>query len=212
VPPDPGYLELLRDVTRQAGALLIFDEVMTGFRLAPGGAQELYDVSPDLTTLGKVIGGGLPVGAYGGRADVMDLVAPAGSVYQAGTLSGNPLAVAAGLATLSGLRSGGAYTELEERGARLASGILDIGGAIGVPIQVNRVGSMLTVFFTDVPVRDFASASRSDKDAFRAFFRGLLDRGVYWPPSPFEAAFVSTAHSEADIDETLAAVRATLAR
>ena len=206
VSPEPAYLELLREVTAASGALLIFDEVMTGFRVAPGGAQELYGISPDLTTLGKIIGGGLPVGAYGGRADVMDLVAPAGPVYQAGTLSGNPLAVAAGLETLRALRSGDTYTKLEGLGARLETGILEVGAAKEVAVQVNRAGSMLTLFFAREPVRDFASARRSDTARFQAFFRGLLEQGIYWPPSQFEAAFVSAAHSEADIDETIGAI------
>jgi len=211
VPPQPGYLELLRELTQEAGAVLIFDEVMTGFRVAPGGAQERYGVSPDLTTLGKVIGGGLPVGAYGGRAEVMDLVAPAGNVYQAGTLSGNPLAVTAGLETLRGLRQGDAYARLEQLGARLEQGILEAGIETGVRLQVNRVGSMLTVFFSAEPVTDFASAARSDAERFRNVFRGLLSRGVYWPPSPFEAAFVSTAHTEDDIDETIEAIQRSVA-
>jgi len=206
VPPKAGYLESLRDLTAASGALLIFDEVMTGFRVAPGGAQELYGVRPDLTTLGKVIGGGLPVGAYGGRADIMDLVAPAGPVYQAGTLSGNPLAVTAGLETLRHLRTGDPYPQLESSGARLERGILQAGIETGVGVQVNRVGSMLTVFFGSDPVTDFASARRADKGQFPVFFRSLLEEGVYWPPSPFEAAFVSTAHSEDDIDQTVVAI------
>jgi len=211
VPSAPGYLELLRELTLAAGALLIFDEVMTGFRVAPGGAQELYGISPDLTTLGKVIGGGLPVGAYGGREDIMDLVAPAGPVYQAGTLAGNPLAVTAGLETLRVLRAGDAYARLEALGSRLERGILEIGVETGIRLQVNRVGSMLTVFFTPEPVTDFASAKKADAGRFQRFFRGLLEGGVYWPPSPFEAAFVSTAHTEADIDETLGVIGRVLA-
>jgi glutamate-1-semialdehyde 2,1-aminomutase len=211
VPPAPGYLELLRDLTAGAGALLIFDEVMTGFRVAPGGAQALYGVMPDLTTLGKVIGGGLPVGAYGGRAEIMDLVAPSGPVYQAGTLSGNPLAVAAGLETLERLRTGDDYTRLEALGARLERGIREVGIEAGVRLQVNRVGSMLTVFFADEPVTDFTSAKCADLDRFGRFFRGLLERGVYWPPSQFEASFVSTSHTEADIDRTVEAIRLSIA-
>jgi glutamate-1-semialdehyde 2,1-aminomutase len=203
VPPQPGFLALLRELTSASGALLVFDEVMTGFRVARGGAQELYGVTPDLTTLGKVIGGGLPVGAYGGRAEIMDRVAPSGPVYQAGTLSGNPLAVAAGLATLRALENGEAYDRLEALGSRLERGILDIGVERGARFQVNRVGSMLTIFFSDGPVSDFRTASVSDTGQFRRFFGNLLDRGVYWPPSPFEAAFISTAHSEADIDRTV---------
>jgi glutamate-1-semialdehyde 2,1-aminomutase len=206
VPPDPGFLELLRELTTAAGALLIFDEVMTGFRLARGGAQELYGITPDLTTLGKVIGGGLPVGAYGGRAEIMDQVAPQGPVYQAGTLSGNPLAVAAGLATLRALDDGQAYDRLEALGERLERGILEVGVERGARLQVNRVGSMLTVFFCDGPVNDFRTATASDSGRFRQFFGNLLDRGIYWPPSPFEAAFISTAHSEAQIDRTIDAI------
>lgn len=209
VPPEPGYLKLLRELTRASGAVLIFDEVMSGFRVAPGGAQQLYGVSPDLTTLGKVIGGGLPVGAYGGRAEIMDQVAPAGPVYQAGTLSGNPLAVTAGLETLRGLTPD-SYARLESLGARIEEGILEAGAASGVPVQVNRVGSMFTVFFTRGRVTDFASAKQADPGRFQTFFRGLLESGIYWPPSPFEAAFVSTAHSDADIDETLRVIRKVL--
>jgi glutamate-1-semialdehyde 2,1-aminomutase len=184
---------------------------MTGFRVAPGGAQALYGVMPDLTTLGKVIGGGLPVGAYGGRAEIMDLVAPSGPVYQAGTLSGNPLAVAAGLETLERLRTGDDYTRLEALGARLERGIREVGIEAGVRLQVNRVGSMLTVFFADEPVTDFTSAKCADLDRFGRFFRGLLERGVYWPPSQFEASFVSTSHTEADIDRTVEAIRLSIA-
>ncbi len=206
VPPEPGFLELLRELTSAAGALLIFDEVMTGFRVARGGAQEKFGIVPDLTTLGKVIGGGLPVGAYGGRAEIMDYVAPSGPVYQAGTLSGNPLAVAAGLATLESLRSGEAYERLEALGERLERGILEVGVERGARLRVNRVGSMLTVFFSEGPVRDFQTAMASDVEAFRRFFGNLLDRGIYWPSSPFEAAFISTAHSEAAIDRTIDAI------
>lgn len=210
VPPEPGFLELLRELTADAGAVLIFDEVMTGFRVAPGGAQQRYGVRPDLTTLGKVIGGGLPVGAYGGRADIMDQVAPVGPVYQAGTLSGNPLAVAAGLATLDRLGSGDVYTILERLGHRLERGIQELGVERGVRFQVNRVGSMLTLFFVDVPVIDFSAARCADTNRFRDFFRKLLAQGIYWPASQFEAAFISTAHSEADIDRTVEAIGASL--
>lgn len=210
VPPETGFLERLREETSRAGALLIFDEVMTGFRVARGGAQELYGVRPDLTTFGKVIGGGLPVGAYGGRADLMDRIAPEGPIYQAGTLSGNPLAVAAGLETLRGLDSTGAYTRLEAVADRLERGIQEVAVERGARIQLNRVGSMMTLFFADAPVTDFASAKASDAEKFARFFRGMLERGVYWPPSQFEAAFVSTAHTDDDIDRTVEAIAESL--
>ncbi len=204
--PQPGFLEALRRVTTQWGALLILDEVMTGFRVAYGGAQQLFGVRPDLTTLGKVIGGGLPVGAYGGRADIMSLVAPEGPVYQAGTLSGNPLAMAAGIATLSVLkREPQIYARLEELSARLCDGV-----ARALPVTVNRVGSMFTFFFTSGPVRDYASAQRSDTSRFAAFFRAMLEAGILLPPSQFEAAFLSAAHTEAEVDETVAAAERTL--
>ncbi len=203
VPPRPGFLERLRALTAEQGTLLIFDEVMTGFRVAYGGAQELYKVQPDLTTLGKIAGGGLPVGAYGGRAALMDRVAPAGPVYQAGTLSGNPLAVAAGLKTLELLRQPGVYGRLETLAEKLATGLAVEAKRAGVAVIVNRVGSMITVFFTPDPVVDFATAKKSDTAAFGRFFRSLLDQGVYFPPSQFEAAFVSTAHSESDIHDTV---------
>ncbi|MBZ5727248.1 MAG: glutamate-1-semialdehyde 2,1-aminomutase [Acidobacteriia bacterium] len=201
VPPLPGYLEMLRETTARYGALLIFDEVMTGFRVAFGGAQERFGIRPDLTTLGKVIGGGLPVGAYGGRRDVMSRVAPAGPVYQAGTLSGNPLAVAAGLAMLRHLRAHPEiYQRLEERAATLCA-------AAPEGITVNRVGSMFTFFFTDRPVTDWESAKRSDTARFGRFFRAMLERGVYLAPSQFEAAFLSAAHTAEDIHRTVAAAR-----
>jgi len=201
VPPLPGYLEALRDITARFGALLVFDEVMTGFRVAFGGAQQRYGIRPDLTTLGKVIGGGLPVGAYGGRKDVMSKVAPVGPVYQAGTLSGNPLAVAAGLAMLRYLkRHPEVYGQLEARTAELCA-------AAPEGVTVNRVGSMFTWFFTDQPVTDYESAKRSDTARFARFFRGMLERGIYLAPSQFEAAFVSAAHTEEDIRETIAAAR-----
>lgn len=203
VPPAPGFLEGLRAVTERHGAVLIFDEVMTGFRVAYGGAQERYGVVPDMTTLGKVIGGGLPVGAFGGRADIMDRVAPAGPIYQAGTLSGNPLAMAVGVATLDVLRSGDSYAVLEARGARLEAGLTAAAEAAGVPARVQRVGAMLTTFFTDRPVTDFPSAKASDTERYGSFFRGMLERGVYLAPSQFEAAFLSTAHTEADIERTI---------
>jgi glutamate-1-semialdehyde 2,1-aminomutase len=205
VPPGPGFLEGLRTLTEKQGTVLIFDEVMTGFRVAYGGAQQLYKIKPDLTTLGKIIGGGLPVGAYGGKAVLMDLVAPAGPVYQAGTLSGNPLAMAAGLKTLEILRRPGAYERLDALTENLASGLASAAARAGVPLTVNRVGSMFTAFFTAGPVTDYASAKKADLAAFGRFFRALLERGVYLPPSQFEAAFLSTAHTENDIATTLEA-------
>ncbi len=205
IPPHAGFLEKLRKLTAEQGTVLILDEVMTGFRVAYGGAQELYGIQPDLATLGKIIGGGLPVGAYGGKASLMDWVAPAGPVYQAGTLSGNPLAVAAGLKTLEILRRPGTYEQLEVIAEKLASGLAAAAAKVGVPLTVNRVGSMFTCFFTSDPVTDYASAKRSDTVKFACFFRSLLEGGVYFPPSQFEAAFVSTAHSEADVTLTLAA-------
>jgi glutamate-1-semialdehyde 2,1-aminomutase len=201
VPPLPGYLEHMRAVTERHGALLIFDEVMTGFRVAFGGAQQRYGIRPDLTTLGKVIGGGLPVGAYGGRKDIMSKVAPAGPVYQAGTLSGNPLAVAAGLAMLRHLKQHPEiYERLEQLGAELC-------GAAPEGVTVNRVGSMFTFFFTDRPVTDWESAKRSDTARFGRFFHAMLERGIYLAPSQFEAAFLSAAHSDDDIRATAAAAR-----
>ncbi len=206
VPAAPGFLEKLRELTSQQGTMLIFDEVMTGFRVAYGGAQAIYKIVPDLTTLGKIIGGGLPVGAYGGRAKLMDLVAPSGPVYQAGTLSGNPVAVAAGLKTLEVLRRPGTYGQLETRSQKLSSGIEKEAARAGVAVTVNRVGSMFTGFLTHGPVRDFASAQKSDTSAFACLFRFLLDHGVYFPPSQFEAAFVSLAHTDADIARTIEAL------
>ena len=209
--PAPGFLETLRQQTQKYGALLIFDEVITGFRIAYGGAQERFGVLADMTTLGKIIGGGLPVGAYGGRQRVMDLVAPAGPVYQAGTLSGNPLAVSAGLAALRALKQPGTYEKLEALGAKLGDGLLQAAEQAGVPAQVNRCGSMLTVFFSRKPVTDFASAKRCDTEKFARFHRALLEREVYWPPSQFEAAFVSLAHTDEDLEHTLEAARAAFA-
>jgi glutamate-1-semialdehyde 2,1-aminomutase len=205
VPPRPGFLEKLRALTQQQGTVLIFDEVMTGFRVAYGGAQQLYKVDPDMTTLGKVIGGGLPVGAYGGKARLMDLVAPAGPVYQAGTLSGNPLAVAAGLKTLEILRRPGIYERLDSLTGKLTDGLKADAARQGVALTVNRVGSMFTAFFTPEPVTDYASAKKADTAAYGIFFRFLLESGIYFPPSQFEAAFVSTSHSEGDIAATLRA-------
>ena len=206
VAPRDGYLEGLREITRRAGALLIFDEVMTGFRLASGGAQKLYGVVPDLTCLGKIIGGGLPVGAYGGRADVMDHVAPLGPVYQAGTLSGNPLAMAAGCATLDALQRPGTYERLGSLGVRLQVGFSRAAQASGLMLTFNRVGSMFTPFFCRGPVEDYAAARTSDTALFGRFFHALLQRGVYLPPAQFEAGFLSLAHSESDIDESVRAV------
>ncbi len=205
VPPRPRFLERLRSLTEEQGTVLIFDEVITGFRVAYGGAQELYGIQPDLTTLGKVIGGGLPVGAYGGKASLMERVAPAGPVYQAGTLSGNPLAVAAGLKTLEILQRPGTYARLEALGAKLASGLAEGATSAKVSLTVNRVGSMLTPFFTAGPVTDYASARECDTAFFARFFRALLDKGIYLPPSQFETAFVSLAHSDEDIDKAVRA-------
>ena len=205
VEPRPGYLELLRNLTKRSGSILIFDEVMTGFRVALGGAQQRYGVQPDLTTMGKVIGGGLPVGAYGGRAEIMDRIAPAGPIYQAGTLSGNPLAVSAGLATLKRLQKDSPYDRLEALGARLERGVIEAAGKAGIQVRVNRVGSMLTFFFTDREVTDFQSARTSDTKRFSRFFHAMIDQGIYLPSSQFEAVFISTAHTESDIDQTVSA-------
>lgn len=203
IPPQEGYLAALRTVTEAAGILLIFDEVMTGFRVHYGGAQGLYGIKPDITCLGKIIGGGLPVGAYGGRRDIMNWVAPEGPMYQAGTLSGNPLAVTAGLATLKILRRPGTYEKLEERSAQLMHGLALIARSLGIPIIANRVGSMFTNFFTDQPVYDYDSAKRSDTERYRHFFRFMLKSGIYLAPSQFEAGFVSLAHTADDIEKTL---------
>ena len=206
--PKEGFLQTLRELTARDGALLIFDEVMTGFRVARGGAQQLYGIRPDLTTLGKIIGGGLPVGAYGGRAEIMDCVAPEGPVYQAGTLAGNPLAVAAGIAVLEELsRRTNIYPELETRTRHLAEGLMDAAHKAHVPVCLNRVGSMFTLFFTPGPVVDFETASAADRERFAAFFRAMLERGILLPPSQFEAAFVSAAHTDRDVETTLEAAR-----
>jgi len=214
VPPASGYLQALREITRREGAVLIFDEVMTGFRLSFGGAQELYGVTPDLTTLGKIIGGGLPVGAYGGPSEIMDLIAPLGPVYQAGTLSGNPLAMAAGLAVLKYLRENKAqiYAQLDHISGRLTDGVSAAAQEAGVALYFNRVGSMLTWFFQSGPVTDWMSASRSDTHAFARFFRAMLEGGVYLPPSQYEALFVSAAHTEADVMETIGVAKAAFAK
>jgi glutamate-1-semialdehyde 2,1-aminomutase len=201
IPPEGGFLEALRRITEANESLLIFDEVMTGFRVAPGGAQHLYNIKPDLTTLGKVIGGGLPIAAYGGRRDIMTHIAPSGPIYQAGTLSGNPLAVAAGLAMLRHIQS---HPDIHEK-LNIATGRL----AACAPenITVNRIGSMMTWFFTDRPVTDYDSAKTSDTGRFAKFFHAMLERGIYLPPSQFEALFVSTAHTEADLERTVEAAR-----
>jgi glutamate-1-semialdehyde 2,1-aminomutase len=205
IPPAPGYLEALRALTAKHGALLIFDEVMTGFRVAFGGAQELYGICPDLTTLGKILGGGLPCGAFGGRADIMDQLAPLGPVYQAGTLSGNPLAMAAGIATVGYLREHRAavYAKLEKLSAAVADGVAAAGDRAGVPLTTNRVGAMFTWFFNSAPVTDFATAAQSDTGHFAAFHQAILNAGVWLPPSQFEAAFMSTAHTDEDIAQTI---------
>ncbi|HEV7927110.1 MAG TPA: glutamate-1-semialdehyde 2,1-aminomutase [Verrucomicrobiae bacterium] len=205
--PKPGYLEFLRDITSQNGALLIFDEVMTGFRLAFGGAQERFGLRPDLTCFGKIIGGGLPVGAFGGRADIMDQLAPLGPVYQAGTLSGNPLAMAAGLAALEELSDGRAYAKLETLGAALESGMKAAAQAAGITVQFNRIGSMFCGYFTAEPVHNLADALQSDRARFAKYFHGMLERGIYLAPSQFEAGFISTAHTMEDIEKTVAAAR-----
>jgi len=210
VAPREGYLEALRQITRKAGTVLIFDEVMTGFRLSIGGAQKLYGITPDMTCLGKIIGGGLPAAAYGGRADIMAKVAPVGPVYQAGTLSGNPLAMAAGCAVLALLTRHGTYETLEALGVRLQIGIARAAQAAGLMVTVNRVGSMLTVFFCRGPVVDYATAKTSDTALFGRFFHAMLKRGVYLPPAQFEAAFLSLAHSEGDIERTIEAAEAAL--
>jgi glutamate-1-semialdehyde 2,1-aminomutase len=210
VVPSEDFLRALRGETARHGALLIYDEVMTGFRVAYGGAQSLQEMRPDLTTLGKIVGGGLPVGAYGGRADIMDNVLPAGKVFQAGTLSGNPLATAAGIATLRILRDAPPYERLESLGARLESGLHQAAAAAGVPHRLARVGSMLTLFFNPEPVTDWQTASRCDTQAFARFFWGMIDRGVYLTCSQYEAMFLSAAHTEEDIDATIAAAREAL--
>ncbi|TKI56464.1 glutamate-1-semialdehyde-2,1-aminomutase [Brevibacillus antibioticus] len=203
VPPQPGFLEGLREITEKHGTLLIFDEVMTGFRVALGGAQELYGITPDLTTMGKVIGGGLPVGAYGGKREIMQQVAPAGPIYQAGTLSGNPLAMAAGLTTLQELSKSGAYERLEKMSARLAEGLADNAKKLGIPHTLNRVGSMVCLFFTETPVINYETAKTSDLERFSAYFSYLLEEGVMIPPSQFEGMFVSLAHTDEDIERTI---------
>ncbi|HSL53340.1 MAG TPA: glutamate-1-semialdehyde 2,1-aminomutase, partial [Pyrinomonadaceae bacterium] len=208
VPPRAGYLEAVRNLTRDNGTLLIFDEVMTGFRLARGGAQELYGIAPDITTLGKIIGGGLPVGAYGGSRDIMNNIAPAGSIYQAGTLSGNPLSMTAGLVTLRRLRDQSVYDRLEAATKKLCEGLAEA----GVETVTNRVGSMWTSFFTNKPVVDWDSANKSDRQRYGKFFHAMLDEGVYLAPSQFEAGFVSLAHTDQLIDQTIEAARKAVTR
>ena len=207
VPPRPGFLEALRDLTRQHNALLIFDEVMTGFRLARGGAQELFNITPDITCLGKIIGGGLPVGAYGGSKELMRHIAPAGAIYQAGTLSGNPLAMTAGLLTLRRLKNQDIYSALEERTAQLCDGLSLAAEEAGIKTTVNRVGSMWTTFFATGPIEDWASANKSDRETFGRFFHAMLDNGVYLAPSQFEAGFVGLTHTSEVVEETIAAAK-----
>jgi glutamate-1-semialdehyde 2,1-aminomutase len=210
VNPAPGYLAGLRELTAQHGAVLIFDEVITGFRVGYGGAQGAFGVTPDLTTVGKIVGGGLPAAAFGGRAEIMDQLAPLGPVYQAGTLSGNPVAMAAGLEAIEILRRPGTYERLDQLGARLGDGLSAAARDAGVPACVNRCGSALTLFFSPGPVTDYASAKTVDTQRYGAFFRGMRERGVFLPPSQFEAMFVSLAHSDADVDEVIAAAKASL--
>ncbi|MBA2646671.1 MAG: glutamate-1-semialdehyde 2,1-aminomutase [Pyrinomonadaceae bacterium] len=207
VAPEEGYLQLLRDITRRHGALLIFDEVMTGFRLARGGAQKVFGVTPDITTLGKIIGGGLPVGAYGASREIMEHVAPAGPVYQAGTLSGNPLAMTAGLVTLKRLRDSSTYERLERAGARLTAGMSDAAREAGVETVTNRVGSMWTTFFTNEAVTNWTTASHSDREMYGKFFHAMLAQGVYLAPSQFEAGFIGVTHTDELIDRTIEAAR-----
>ena len=205
VPPGPGFLEGLRRLTQQSKALLIFDEVMTGFRVDLGGAQALYSIQPDLTTLGKVIGGGLPVGAYGGRKEIMQMVAPSGPMYQAGTLSGNPLTMAAGIVTLKELRKPGTWNALEKYAAQLDAGLREAAASAGVQVRSQRVGTMWTTFFSDQPVRDWPSAKRADTNLYARFFRAMLNEGVYLAPSQFEAGFISIAHGEPEIHQSILA-------
>ena len=207
VPPAPGFLEACRELCTRHGAVLIFDEVITGFRVAWGGAQERFGIQPDLTTLGKIIGGGLPVGAFGGRRDIMETVAPLGSTYQAGTLSGNPLAMAAGAATLTALSEPGVYERLEALGHRVAEGLREAAQSAGRPVTINRVGPMLTMFFHEGPVRSFADARHADTDAFAAYWRHMLQSGIYLAPSQFESAMISLALTDGDIDRAASAAR-----
>jgi len=208
--PEDGFLQGVRSLTEAYGTLLIFDEVMTGFRVSYGGAQAYFGIDPDITCLGKVIGGGLPVGAYGGKRRFMEQIAPSGPIYQAGTLSGNPLAMNAGLTTLKLLQQPGTYEALASKTARLAEGLKQLATEAGLPIWVNAIGGMFSVFFTDVPVKDFASACTSDVERFAKYHRGMLERGIYLAPSQYEAVFMSTAHTEADIDQALEQARIVL--
>ncbi|GAB6153528.1 glutamate-1-semialdehyde 2,1-aminomutase [Desulfosporosinus burensis] len=208
--PEEGFLQGVRQLTKEHGALLIFDEVMTGFRVSYGGAQAYFGIDPDLTCLGKVIGGGLPVGAYGGKRRFMEQISPSGPIYQAGTLSGNPLAMNAGLATLRLLQQPGTYEALTSKTTRLAEGLKQLAQEAGLPLWVNTIGAMFSPFFTDVPVKDFASACTSDVERFAKYFRGMLEHGIYLAPSQFEAVFLSTAHTESDIDQTLEQARTVL--
>jgi glutamate-1-semialdehyde 2,1-aminomutase len=210
VAPRVGFLEALRELTQKYDSILIFDEVMTGFRVALGGAQALYGIRPDLSCFGKIIGGGLPVGAYGGRRDIMDHIAPQGSVYQAGTLSGNPIAMAAGIATLEQIRSDGFYPHLEQKSERLAGGLSNAAQNAGISATVSHVGSMLGMFFTDKDVKNFEDAKKCDLEMFSAFYSGMRENGIYIAPSQFEALFVSAAHSEEDIEETIRAAEVVL--
>jgi len=211
VPPSGDFLAAARQWTTDAGALLIFDEVMTGFRVGLGGAQELFGVTPDLTTLGKIVGGGLPIGAYGGKAEIMDTMLPVGKVFQAGTLSGNPLATAVGIATLTALRDDSPYAELDEKGAYLENGLRSAGEDVGVSCCVQRVGSMMTLFFNPGPVTNWDSSSQSDTAKYGKYFWKMLEQGLYLPCSQYEALFVNVAHSQADLDDTIAAARVALA-
>jgi glutamate-1-semialdehyde 2,1-aminomutase len=210
VPPQPGFLDNLRRLTADNGALLIFDEVITGFRVAYGGAQTIYGITPDLTCLGKVIGGGLPVGAYGGKRKIMEMIAPIGPVYQAGTLSGNPLAMTAGIETLKVLSRPDIYERLEKTSSRLEAGIAEALSSSDIKLNISRFGSLLTIFFTDNPALDYESVSGADTALFGRFFQQLLSQGIYWPPSQFEAAFVSLAHSDEDIQNTIAVMKKAL--
>ncbi|MCA9009617.1 MAG: glutamate-1-semialdehyde 2,1-aminomutase, partial [Planctomycetaceae bacterium] len=208
VVPSTEFLSVLRELCTQHGTVLIFDEVMTGFRVAPGGAQQLFGITPDMTTLGKILGAGLPVGAYGGRADIMNTVSPVGKVYQAGTLSGNPVAMAAGIAMLNLIREQDPYPRLEAAGQKLAAGLQRAAQEAGIDVGINRVGSMLTVFLTTVPVTDLTSATTSNTARFSRWFHGMLNRGVYLPCSQFEAMFISAVHTDADLEQTIAAAGA----
>ena len=210
IPPSEGFLEGLRELTSQYGVLLIFDEVMSGFRVSFGGAQQIYNIKPDLTCLGKIIGGGMPVGAFGGRRDIMELLAPLGPVYQAGTLSGNPLAMTAGIETLKLLKDGSVYNDLEEKASYLTKGLKDIAEEIGIPVYISRVGSMFTLFFKDGEVKNYEDARSCDLNRFSLYFQGMLGEGIYLPASQFEAVFISHAHSEEDLSKTLNAAKKVL--